>query len=584
MSDPAPAPDTPALALIREGWNHLKRQRPLAARASWLRALRIVPDDFAARDAIDRLARAGDLPREARVEPKLRAPTTDARRKRWDKAFRVKDLADLSLAADTFALLVEADLKDSDALFNQALGLAWLGRNVEAVEVLERSVAVDAVTDPVKAVGAWTLAELLRQGGGAEEIADDLTYTLRLSDPIVADPDFLAWLERRPNLQAATPDGLPGDARVFAWLDRVPSSSGYASPREVPRVLAYLVRAGTLLKLSGPDAAGLELVKEEIERRVGRTFERDASPLSLALSDAAVWAVRIPSELDVEEQARLRRAVVERFYEDIWITRPRKGLDGRSPLEAAALALNDPVARAKLKAVVAYREQLAERPSALDLYQGYPFDRLRRRLGLSLRDSENPGFDLADAACMSPAELDALNLSTLNNSQLADACESALPLRDDARSYRFAEKLAERGPKAFAFVDLPAIVAVLVRRSLAEEGTSRALAWLDLAEQAATRESDRKTFGTWRAEVFVGAGNATEAGLAYQKLLTAYPDDTELPLEAAESLIDQGFGEAALPFAKVALERAERVGDAVTARLAHDLLTHDPDYDESSDD
>ena len=37
------------LALIHQGWDHLQRQRPLAAWASWHRALRIKPDDPAVR-------------------------------------------------------------------------------------------------------------------------------------------------------------------------------------------------------------------------------------------------------------------------------------------------------------------------------------------------------------------------------------------------------------------------------------------------------------------------------------------------------------------------------------------------------
>ena len=53
----------------------------------------------------------------------------------------------------------------------------------------------------------------------------------------------------------------------------------------------------------------------------------------------------------------------------------------RPRLEASR---GDAVARAKLTAVVRLREQLGNRPSALLLYQGYPFDRLRRRLGLEL--------------------------------------------------------------------------------------------------------------------------------------------------------------------------------------------------------
>ena len=58
-------------------------------------------------------------------------------------------------------------------------------------------------------------------------------------------------------------------------------------------------------------------------------------------------------------------------------------------------------------AVVCFREQLGNRPSAVRLYQGYPFDRLRRRLGLEPTDPA--ATDPADLTCASPWELDWLD-------------------------------------------------------------------------------------------------------------------------------------------------------------------------------
>ena len=62
-----------------------------------------------------------------------------------------------------------------------------------------------------------------------------------------------------------------------------------------------------------------------------------------------------------------------------WAGRPHRRWRPR-----LAASRGDAVARAKLTAVIRLREQLGNRPSALLLYQGYPFDRLRRRLGLEL--------------------------------------------------------------------------------------------------------------------------------------------------------------------------------------------------------
>ena len=54
------------LALVHEGWNHLMSQRPLAAWGTWQRALRIDPESAAARQALETLASASDLPLAAR--------------------------------------------------------------------------------------------------------------------------------------------------------------------------------------------------------------------------------------------------------------------------------------------------------------------------------------------------------------------------------------------------------------------------------------------------------------------------------------------------------------------------------------
>ena len=92
----------------------------------------------------------------------------------------------------------------------------------------------------------------------------------------------------------------------------------------------------------------------------------------------------MPGGLEPSRADDLQREWVEHYYEDLWIHRPRQGLGGLSPLAAAeASQRGDAVVRAKLAAVVDFREQLGRRPSALRLYHGYPFDRLRRRLGLA---------------------------------------------------------------------------------------------------------------------------------------------------------------------------------------------------------
>ncbi|HEY2154904.1 MAG TPA: hypothetical protein VGH33_04695 [Isosphaeraceae bacterium] len=247
-----------ALPLVHEGWDHLKHERPLAAWASWQRALRVQPDQPAARQALDRIANAAELPASARKEYRFRNPKDPARRVRWDAAFAGRDLSDLAAAAAAFGEVAAADPTDPDAPYNQALCLAWLGRNAEAIEGLDRSVRLGAAADFEAAVDAWKLAGVLRQGGGAEGLADDFRYAIeRPGDP--APP--LDALARRGALRPmpAPAEASRLDVDVFEWLDRQwPQSREEALHLdEIPRVLAIVLSTKHLVRFSSTTLGGI---------------------------------------------------------------------------------------------------------------------------------------------------------------------------------------------------------------------------------------------------------------------------------------------------------------------------------------
>lgn len=428
---PDAGPEDP-LPLIHQGWDHLKRERPLAAWASWQRALRIDPDQPAARQALDLLAYSAELPASARGEYRFRPPTGPDRRSRWDATLQGRDLSDLAEAASAFAGLAADDPADPDAPFNQALCLAWLGRNVEAIEALDRSVGAGAATDFDGAVAAWTLAGILRTGGGAEEAAEVHGYTLDLSDR--ADPaELLDDLAKRAHLRRLPPpDDVAGIVTVDEWLDR-PWPDDETEPLtldEVPRVVAIVIVSPSVLRLSLPDPVLGPL------RIFPGWDEGTWHPLPLARLDAAAWTIRLPTWVDETTRHRLTRETIEDYYENRWINRPLRGLGMLTPLQAASRAVpGDLPLLAKLGATIGLREELAERPSASILYQGYPFDRLRHRLGLSPRDPAT--VDPLEIGFMTAAELGRLNPDSLDDDALADAHRSAVPLGDEELARRF---------------------------------------------------------------------------------------------------------------------------------------------------
>jgi tetratricopeptide (TPR) repeat protein len=553
--------DRAALELVHQGWNHLQLQRPQAAWACWQRALRRAAEFPAAKQALATLESALELPAAARAVYRFRSPRDAAARARWSEGLPGSGLEDLESAAAAFASLAEADPGDGAAAYNRALCLAWLGRNTESIAALDRAVGILAESDFDHAVEAWTLAEVLRQGGGAEALADDLSYAWIIDG---AGDEAIERLRASANLvPVATPrDPLSGEqvhagSQVFEWLDRPLPAAGTAAltVAHLPRLLATLVQTPRRVRLSSPDPHALEALDEPLRRALGRdlrAIRREAVPLPLPLLDAAVWTFRLPPGLERPARNEVTRASVEAFYEDQWIHLSRKGLDGQSPFQAAGRAAGDDALRAKLTAVVRLREQLGARPRTAELYQGYPFDRLRRRLGLEVFD---PGaVAMEDVTCASAAELDRLDPEALDDVRLADAFESAAGLQDDARTVRFAAALACRGTPRLSRLDLAALFAPLVRQALAAGQPQRALEWLDRA-CALAADPARRTFQVWRAEVLARTGDPEGALKTYRALLASTPADPDLARDAALTLLDNGYEEHAR------ILRAEREAD-----------------------
>lgn len=583
-----------ALRWTHEGWDHYRRQSPLAAWACWRRALAVSPGFAAASEALDRLASSPDLPLAARAEYRFLTPVGADQRARWDAVLRSRDLSDLAVAASAFEELTggTGEAPDGRARFNQGLCLAWLGRNAEATAALGAAVAALAQDEPGVAIDAATLAEVVRHGAGAEALADDLDYVavIHAAEPGVAEDDPRhpgAFLDDRADVRRIPVPLDPAGDRptrrnllVFEWLDRPDEPSSGGPPPTPPRVRATAIRSPGALRLSNPDAAEMSAAIAEATRRAGDrvgSVEQWVSPLKLAFLDAGIWIVRTPPGTDADQRDEIHRRAVETFYESLWIHRPRYGLDNRTPLEAGQRAKEgDAIATAQLAGVIRFREQLGARASTARLYQGYPFDRLRRRVGLPPVDPE--AVDAGDPSAMGAADLDALDPKGLDPLALVEAFESAASLGDDDRTGRFAAWLADldldAAAPAWRRVDRPALFAVLIRLALKEDDPDLALEWLDRAEavdRAVGGGRDRAKFATWRAEVQARAGRADAALLTYQQIL-ANDSDPVTALDAAETMLDNGHDEEAQILARFALERAQAAGDETLADRAEALL------------
>lgn len=611
------SPGRAALALLHEGWTHLREGRPLAARACWRRAALQEEGAAAAQQAIATLESAPDLPAVARADHGLWPPSDETRREAWNDRLpghtrphhpgdrpgngdapgdEAADAAqargmDLAVMADAFGRLANLDPADSAAWYNRALCLAWLGSNREAVSCLDRVVELEAGRAPDRAVLAWTLAALLRQGGGAQAIADDLRYHCTIDwDP--ADTEVL--LLEFPELTRLPTPRVPGSSDaapemdILEWPDR-PAYAGSGEPSTgaaLPVALAtiFIDRASRRLRLSSPRVETLQVAEERLLGRIGAGRaasapeprpRREASPLPLPFLDADVWTVRIPPGLEPAVAEELRREWVEHYYENLWIHRPRQALGGLTPLAAARHAhRGDSAMRARLMAVIDFREQLARRPSVLALYRGYPFDRLRRRLGLPPSDPAAPAADPADLSCAPAWELAALDPSALDDYRLADAVASASGLGDDEVTVPLAEELLRRGVP-IAGVTLIGAVSPLVRRATAAASPDAALSQIDRARSMA----DAATVGTldvWRAEILARFDRPDEAASVYRGLIRSDAAGAAIALDAALTLIDNQHLDQARPLLHRARDLARAFGRPWIARHAQALIDEMP--------
>ena len=391
---PAPLPPDAALALIHEGWDHLKRQsdpwRPGPAGDGPCRSSRATRR---------RRTRSTSWPTRAtcptRPGPNIGSwsPSTPPSVPDGTRAFRRLDLGDLGRAAGAYGALAEGPPDDAQARFNEGLCLAWLGRNAEAVEALDLATRGLAEGRPDAAVEAWTLAEVLRQGGGAEPLADDLRHSATFSWTLGDDPaGFLdARADVRPMLRPRlTPvTGLRNSPRARLYgsgsTDRR-SGTTHESPLLGPRhgPSGCLARCGC----RGPTRALLEatIIEVAAPRRQPRAPRPSAvrppcpSPSSMRPSGQSGCPPGLDDEGDWPGSTVRRSNSITRALR---LHRPRKAArrpvadrGGPGPPRRRATRWPGP---GLCRRGPAPRATGAPTATTALLYQGYPFDRLRRR-------------------------------------------------------------------------------------------------------------------------------------------------------------------------------------------------------------
>ena len=278
-----------------------------------------------------------------------------------------------------------------------------------------------------------------------------------------------------------------------------------------------------------------------------RPLRREATPLPLVLLDAAVWTFRLPAGTRPRDRAgprsRGHRAVLRRPLDP-----PSRATDSgtsRSPLDAGRSArAGDAVARAKLTAVVRFREQIGDAPRTLNLYQGYPFDRLRRTP--RPRPPRSRCRSIGTTHLHSAAALARLEPDRLATVPVTEAYESAAALETIT---------GQRGSPPSWSSDSPTLARLdgadahrdLVREAMTSNASD--VRWNGSNGRGKPNGGrDRRDLrASGPRKSMPAPAIPTTALQPYQAMLEQDPGDTAVGLDAAETLLDNGYAGHARP-------------------------------------
>jgi tetratricopeptide (TPR) repeat protein len=303
----------------------MQMNRPVAARAAMRQVLHYEPSDEELRKRFDEIfGEEAALPASARREYALQnAPP--ARRAAWDAAFANIGKPRLGDLARIFGQLAKQDDKDAAAWFNFGIASAWVGDNKSAVAALDSYLGLEA--DEARAVTAATLLEMLRCGQGMEDETDYHLYTFihQIGDPQPVNQLLQEWLNSRRMIPMQTRQ----EHTITAMLLEHTTASliTVGSPAtDIARLAGYLLIVQNFMQISGTNKETLDRLREEVRTRLGLGLndlpQREVPvPFQDVVSEALVFPLKSGAN---EEQSRKEVLDhVRKYYEDVWIHKPR---------------------------------------------------------------------------------------------------------------------------------------------------------------------------------------------------------------------------------------------------------------------
>lgn len=547
----------------------MKLNRPVAARAAAMLALKCDPNNTQLRQGVDEVfnPQNPNLPLAA-TKAYVYIPTHKIGRAAWDKAMARINTSRLSDVLRAFEELAKADPEDPNVWFNLGLTQAWLGQNLLAVESFDKYLARE--TDEALAAQAAALVEVLRVGQGMEDHSDYVEHasTVQLRDP-QAFVNGLVQLEKDGMVAGLRYDQEQGILAGFVLSPAPVSLIGGETATNQP-LGAFFMLMGTILRVWNVQEdkvlAAFTLFRDKIATPMTEPLRtRGPAKFQDILAPALVFPKNVTSQ---EAHDQIVRENLSRYFEETWIHRPLKSLGNVPPIDAGGSA----VTRRKLAGVVLFLEQI----STMGQKQPpYDFDRLRRKLTLGGGEAVAPAAAATlDIAAMSVPDLTTLPLDRLDPAQLELAFQTALSLDGKEVAGKFAVALIEAPPRADRSDRYP-WHNHLVNLALAEDDFQGAINRLNEGEKDDCENNEgrrRNDFELRRAQILVKKGDHAEAEATFTRLIDRVPQEWKYRGAATETFLSARQGQRAVAFAERALGEAKKQNNRDQEGYFHELL------------
>jgi tetratricopeptide (TPR) repeat protein len=548
----------------------MKLNRPVAARAAAMLALKADPNNVQLRQGVEEVFSPKN-PNIPLVATKAYGyyPTKKIGPAAWDKAMARINTSRLTDVLRAFGELAKADPQDPNVWYNLGLTHAWLGNHPAALEALDKYLALE--TDEQLATQAAALAEVLRLGQGMEDAADVVEYaaTIPLRDP-QAFVNGLVELEKATKVAGLRLDKEQGILAGFAVGDAPVSLVPDAPPPARP-VGAFFMLMATIVRVWSVESekvdAAVAMFREKSGANMGEAMpSRGPAKFQDLLSPAVVVSV---SPASPEDHERLVRDQVAKYFEEIWSHRPRKSLNNVAPVDAGG----SPALRRKLLGTLLFLENIATMGGKPSIYD---FDRLRRKLNLVNGGGAAPVPASAplDIAAMNAGDLAKLSLDGLQSAQLELAFQTALGLDAKEVAGKFAQALVAAPPRSDRSDRYP-WHNHLINLALAEGNFQGGIDCLNDGEKDDCENNEgrrRNDYELRRAQILVKKGDHQQAEETFARLIDRVPNEWKYRGSATESFLSARQGVKAVKFAEAALAEAKKVNNRDQEGYFQELL------------